>query len=786
MAQWRPGQRVSADAGASPPPPPDLPCFPAMRGYLRLREALDALGFRHLADVLRPPAPPRPASFASPSRADDGFRILDGLWFRGRGTLWQRVDEEYVRQARAGWLSSGDTRAAGVVDVVDTVEAFVRHDPMGLRRILLWQLACLLRDGSAGPTEEAAAALGVHRDEARHLAAAVAAGFPAAGVSRAAAERLGDIWPGTRLRSARQLAAQVRDTGRDPALTQLLDGLNARRAEVDRLSDLADRLEALGDARAAAATWLRALRRAVDESWLEARLLGAAARAADASGPGAGPRLEAVAHDRAVRLTWPPARSSAAPVTFRLLRFPDGSPDGATEVGVWPPAEPPGQDTGGGGTGDRPAPAADAAADASGGRSETPADAGGEGAEERSTPPADREGVGPPAAPLAGTTAATQPPDADTPAGTTVAPRSSSDAPTPAGQPPHHTDTDAPVGRALRYAVVPLREGLVAGVPLVSAPLVIAPDVAGVTSTLVPDGVRLRWSADPACVEVKVERGPDGGAVGPSVPVPCGRDEVLDVPLPAGTYLYTIRCGYPGANGETVWSPGAEVSVHAEEWPGQVEDLTARLLGDGGRVALTWRPPDRGRGAVLPWPSGPVRAGTDVSRRTDLTVPEFPAGPEPSVEVAVPERSRLRLTAVSVLGGRRVTGPDVVIERPGAVRDLSVHRIAADRAAVRFAWPEPAVLVLVVWESGGQRAERRVARSRYLADGKAEFPVTPDAYRVTVVALPRPDALSAPADAAVVELPAVPAPPRLLPSPFPSPASYDWWRRWRRWWPFRA
>ncbi|MFF4252501.1 hypothetical protein ACFY1L_14960 [Streptomyces sp. NPDC001663] len=697
MAQWRPGQRAAWDesgAEVGPRPPlPDLPCFPAMHGYTKLREELDALDFRHVADALRAPAAAGNAAFGSLPRpdTDDGFRVLDGLWFRGRGTRWARVDEEYVRQARAGWLASADPRAARAAAVVDTLEGFVRHDPMGLRQLLLWQLGCLLRDDPAGSTPEAAAALGVHGDEAGYLAAAVAFGFPAAGPAREAAERLGDVWPDRRLQRAEKTAARVPDTGRDPVLTQLLGELRAQRDEVHRLIDTAARLEAGGSVRAAVKARFGAARRAVDDPAVEAGLLGAAARLADAGRGDAGARLEAVLEERTVRLDWPAARPGKSPVSFRLVRFPEGTPWDATELAV------PGE----------------------GGQVETPL---------------------------------------------------------------HHADADAPVGRALRYAVVPLRQGVIAAVPLVSPPVVIAPDAADVVAELVRDGVRLRWRVDAACVAVSVQRASAGGR---PEPVPCERGGLLDVPLAAGSYSYAIRCGYPGPGGQTVWSDGVRVSVTAREWPDLVEDLMGRLVAGGERVALTWRPPERGKSAVVAWPSGPVRPGTDVSRRTDLTVPEAPVEPEPFLEVAVPEHSRVRMTAVSALGDRALTGPAVVVERPGTVRDLTAHRIAADRAAVRFEWPEPAVLVLVAWAGGGRREERRVARSRFLADGLVELPVTPDAYRVTVTAVPRPDAIAVPADAAYADLPAVPVPPRLLPPPA-ALSPFTWWGRVRRrWWPFR-
>lgn len=483
MAQWRPGQRAAwGDAGegaAARPPLPDLPRFPAMHGYTKLREGLDALKFRHVADALRAPAAPGNTAFGSLPRPenDDGFRVLDGLWFRGRGTRWARVDEEYVRQARAGWLASGDPRADGAAGVVDTLEAFVRHDPMGLRRLLLWQLGCLLRDGSEGPTEEAAAALGVHRDEAGYLAAAVALGFPDAGPGQEAAEHLGDVWPDRRLHRAEKVAARVPGTGRDHVLANLLDELRAQRTEIHQLIDKAARLEAGGSLRAAAKARFEAARRAVDDPAVQAGLLGAAARAADVTGPGPGPHLDAVLDERTVCLSWPPALPGATPVTFRVVRFPDGAPWDVRELAVL--------------------------------------------GEEEGRP----------------------------------------------GDPLRHTDPAAPVGRPLRYAVVPLRQDEVAGVPLVSAALVIAPDVADVAVSLVPDGVRLRWRVNAACTDVKVERRAEGPLAGWPVPVECERDGLRDERLPAGAYTYAIRCGYPGPAGETVWSEGVRVPARAEEGP---------------------------------------------------------------------------------------------------------------------------------------------------------------------------------------------------------------------------
>lgn len=162
----------------------------------------------------------------------------------------------------------------------------------------------------------------------------------------------------------------------------------------------------------------------------------------------------------------------------------------------------------------------------------------------------------------------------------------------------------------------------------------------------------------------------------------------------------------------------------------------------------------------------------------------------------VPEaRSRIRMTAVSVLGDRAVAGPSVLVERPGAVEDLTALRLAPGTAELRFRWPEPAVLVLVAWEQEGRRREIRVARSRYLAERRVEIPLTGRPCRIEVSAVPRPDAVSIPTVPATTSLPHVPEPPpqpprnsralALLTFPWTpwgnggAPRGRPWWRRWR-------
>ncbi|MFD9905248.1 hypothetical protein [Streptomyces sp. NPDC059063] len=725
---WRPG--VRATDTESLPPLPVLPQFPGMRGYAELRAALQGLGFRHAAELLREPARRRAAGgvFGTLPRpeTDDGFRVLDGLWFPGRGGLWQRVDVAYVRRAREAWQASTDRRALTAAAVADTLETLARDDPMGLRRVVLWELCCLLKDrdpgdegrtgGDAGQssapggppdpspptTPDDVIALGVHRSEARLLAAAVDAGFPAAGARRRAAEAINSFWPGSRLRAAELVAAPLPDDPEDHVLARLLGSLRDRSAAVARLAAQAGALEERGDWRAAATAWLGALRQAEDAPEARTGLLRAATALADAAvAPHAtavphataapqgtvGPLVTATLDAPCVRLAWQPPRAPRTrpgPVTYRILRFPDGAPEQAVELAT-----------------------------------------------------------------------ATDVLTAE--------------------------DAQAPLGRALRYAVLPLVGPRVAGVPRVTGPVLIAPDATDLTAVSVPDGVRLRWRPHPAATAVRVLRSA-GGA--PHTVVPCERDRLLDVPLPLGTYAYEVNCGYPGGgpDGGVVWSPGVRVTARSEEWPAPVTDLTARR--DGDRVHLAWRAPERGGSSVVPWPAGPVAAGSDVSAQVgSLAAAHAANGAAPlRAELLAPPGQRLRMTAVSALGDRVVAGPSVVVEHPVGVTDLRVRRAGAGLADVSFGWPEPAVLTLVVWDDGVRRGEVHVPRSRHRAAGGTVTVAVPEtACTVTVTPLARPDAVAVPAAPAHAVLPPAPPPARPTAGPWPSAARWQGWQRWQRW-----
>ncbi|MFC8829893.1 hypothetical protein ACFT9I_31710 [Streptomyces sp. NPDC057137] len=736
MERWRPGARAEGvgdgTEGASDGtdgrrlPLPVLPQFPGMRGFAELDSVMGRLGFRHAADLLRGPAVEAGTSvFATLPKAatDDGFRILDGLWFPARGRAWTRVDLRHIQETAERWRTSSDPRGGTAAALMDTMETVVRDDPMGPRRIVLWQVCRELRDRDGGPTAEAAEALGVHSGDAAPLASAVAADFPSKGPVRVAAESINEVWPGERLREALRIADLLPPQPRDHVLANFLTRLTERAAAVDRLMDEARRLGGLGELRAATVSWLAAVRRAADDEGAMAGLLGAATLLADElHSPDARTPTDSTVRvsvqRRAVTLTWTAARLPrdtsrlGGPVSYRVLRFVDGAPEQAVEV-----------------------------------------------------------------------------PYPDTSLSV--------------------LDLDAPIGRRVRYAVLPLRRGQLAGVPRVTGAVLLVPDVEEVRAVPVPDGVRLEWRAHPAATGFRAVRStarragrsevaeqPTDGVPVDGLLVPAGRKGFVDRPLRPGTYLYEISCGYPavpdlpGEGGELVWSPGLRVAATSVEWPSPVEDVTVRRLEDG-TVTVDWRPPARGNGRLVEWPGLPIASGDDVSG-TPAARSEPGDGP---VSVLPEVRTRVRMTAVSVLGDRAVAGPSVLVERPGAVEELTARRAAPGTAELRFRWPEPAVLVLVVWEQEGLRRETRVARSRYLAEQRVEIPLNGRPCRIEVSAVPRPDAVSIPAVPATTSLPHVPEPPPQPPrssralallsfpwTPWSSgaaPQGRPWWRRWR-------
>ncbi|MEU1778558.1 MULTISPECIES: hypothetical protein [Streptomyces] len=269
-----------------------MPVSPLVPAYDDLRARQAALGLRHAADGLFPVGG-RPAV---------RFLVLDGLRVPGRGGRPRHVDRDRLAEIRAA-----STGPAAWDALLTRYDAVLAEDPMGLRRIVLYELLRLLRDDPQGPRPEAAVALGVDPAEATALAYAARHAPRLEPAARTAAETLPDAWRERRVRHARALTRQLPTPLGDQRLARLVARVEARARHVDDLLKEADALKRAGDAPAAAQRYLRAARAAEDDPHaLRGLILTCRPDGALAAEPG----------PEGVRLNWrPDARA------WRVLRY---------------------------------------------------------------------------------------------------------------------------------------------------------------------------------------------------------------------------------------------------------------------------------------------------------------------------------------------------------------------------------------------------------------------------------------------------------------------------------
>ncbi|MFD5507700.1 hypothetical protein ACFWIB_07985 [Streptomyces sp. NPDC127051] len=636
-----------------------LPAAPLEARYGELASAQQALGLRHLGELLVP--------------AGGRFRVLDGIFaVEGPGRR-RHVGAEALQGLRA---ARGDAED-GARALLDRLAGIQERDPAALRRILLYQLVRLLHDHPRGDLPDTAAGFGVDPDEAAALVHAAAASPRLDPAQRAAAEGLEDAWLAGRVRAAARSAAVLPRgaAGGDPLLAGRLAALAERVRAADALLDEARAHEDRQDRERAAAAYGRAARLAWD-------------------------------CPRAVRglvRTHRPAEGDPGPLEARPI--PGGvalsRPPGADPDGIW-----------------------------------------------RVVRLTRREPV---ATPLP-------------------------EVPGPLGAGPL-TDGRAPLGREVRYVALP-GDG---GTPLISAPLLVAPEV---TELRLTDGrarIEAAWLRPPGATGVRVTlTDPEGrttdlgapsaagpaGSAGPAGAgaAGSGREGVRAGGLEPGGYVVRVRCRYAGVGGEVV-SGGVEAAVTVHPWPEPVVGLRAAARGAGG-LELRWTGGAGGDVRFVQWP-GPAPA-----EGAELPASVLPAALAwvDSAGIAQPPPGTLAtVSAVAVLGERALAGPGVAVEAPEAVCGLTVRRTSAGRAKVSFDWPDGAgrVTVAVTPESGGEPVEHPVVRAVFLREG-LELPVGPGAVRVTAYAAPRSAhaVAAAPQGAGQVALPAdVAIAYRLLPGP---------------------
>lgn len=593
-----------------------------MTGHAAWSSGLRALGFRHTAELLG-------AWGVRP-----GFKVLDGLWFRGRGMTWLRVDEAYVEAQREHWRREGGPQRAKATALLDRAAEILGPDPMGLRRVVVHELVLLLQDHPDGISVPAAVELGVDKDEAAELVAAVTACLkPAGRLDGEAAGSIHEALTGRQLCRAEQYAARLAGVVADPELRALLASVAELRAGTDEALARADALHRKGEYRQAATGYLVTARYAVDEPRALTGLLRSAEAGAPVA-PGLLPVRAEAGHD-GVTVTWNAATDQGGTILYRVLRHPPGKPHRHTEVGV------PGTAT-------------------------------------------------------------------------------------------QVTDTAAVPGSRVRYAILPLRDGRIAGRPRISDPLLVAPEVRELTLSAGRHGVSATWRAPAAAVAIRALREHDGG----ETDVTCRQDGFEDGPLEPGTYSYEIHCEYAGSDRRTVRSPGVTARVEVEEWPRPVESLTGEQHTATGPVRLSWIPPARGEVLLVPWKGPPPEPGAELPDGFTTKLPQPPLS-SPLLEPAA--GTSVRITAVTVLGSHAVAGPSVLVEAQTPVRGMTAERGPDDTVRLGFEWPDPAPVVLVGWRQSGVARERRVTRSAYLREGLS-LAAGGEALDVAVAPLPSDDA----------------------------------------------
>ena len=286
--------------------PDALPVTAPYAAYRKVRESLEVLGRRHLAE------------FVFGGRLRGPMRVLDGFAAPGPGGRPLRLDAEAVASTAEAWARRGrDTSTTHA----DTVLAALRSgaDPVEL---VLFDVADRLRERLRQRASERALLgyavedLGVEPGDARRLVFAVLreAGQGGGGL----AGRLRALLDAGEVYAAAELAGAVREGGEQEEARVL--AVEARR-RVDAALRLREQAVAEADP---------------DRAWLlladALRLVGDLPGAREAQRrlpPRPVPVLRAEVDGAAVRLSWEPSPSVAGEVGYRVVRCRGRAPRGA-------------------------------------------------------------------------------------------------------------------------------------------------------------------------------------------------------------------------------------------------------------------------------------------------------------------------------------------------------------------------------------------------------------------------------------------------------------------------
>ncbi|MFF8726079.1 hypothetical protein ACF073_06265 [Streptomyces sp. NPDC015171] len=291
-------------------------------------------------------------------------------------------------------------------------------------------------------------------------------------------------------------------------------------------------------------------------------------------------------------------------------------------------------------------------------------------------------------------------------------------------------DTGAAPGTTVRYAALPLRDGRVAGPPLVSRRLRVTPEVERPVLTDGPGRIDCVWQRPAGAADVTVEHtGPDGR----TARLTARAEGFTATGLPPGSHAFHVVCHYRTADGGTVASLGLRISGCVHPWPEPVRTLTARPAG--GAVEFSWTGAGDADVRLVVWPDGAPAPGTEL--RTGELPPPLD-WPGPASAPYPPPGTYTEVAAVAVRGERALAGPTVGVEAVRPVPGLSAHRLPDGQARIVLDWPEGAAHLVVGWSAAGSAggAERTVTAHAYRRGG-LRLPVGPGAVRVRATSVPR-------------------------------------------------
>ncbi len=302
-------------------------------------------------------------------------------------------------------------------------------------------------------------------------------------------------------------------------------------------------------------------------------------------------------------------------------------------------------------------------------------------------------------------------------------------------------DTAAPPGAELRYSVFADRCGEACSPPATTSPLVLAPDVTGVSLTTAETALAVSWQPPRGAQTILVRRtaGHPPRVPEDGTPVESSLTGFTDTGLCTGTeYFYRISASYRTGDGQRRHSAGIVLSAVPEPEPGAVTDLELTVPADGAAVVVAcWTPPRYGRVSLMrsqvppQWP-----AGSRITPQDAAALHEVPGMPRRHIdgrdylELSSLPPGRHYLLPVTSRGSALVVGSTAEAGLAGPVTGLTARRMH-DSVLLAWEWPEGATDTVIRWSGQEERCSWRV----YHEGGGVELTVGPDETRVEVRAV---------------------------------------------------